>query len=328
MGTVVVTGAGGFVGSAVTRRLVDWVATGAARFWDGEPVTAVCAMLRPSSSAERLETVAAEPALMIERVELSDTARLLATLGRQRPKAVLHLAFDPSGFAPQDDAGWRANHLAPLRAIFAALAGRTTRVVHTGSAWVLGAGTGLAEDATVAPLLDYARAKVKLDAAMAPLEAEFGVPWINLRLFNVFGRYEAPHRLLPHLVESLRHGVRPRLTHGDQLRDFNDVDDIAEAYRLALVAPAEMCGRLYHIGSGRGMTVRRFAEVTCEAMGVPHKIDYNVATTRDQDVPALVCDPSLAMERLGWRPNRDQEGRISAAVAWWLARPALQAAGT
>jgi dolichol-phosphate mannosyltransferase len=321
-GTILVTGAGGFIGSAVTRRLVHWGEAGAT-LWDGEPLEAVCALLRPGSSDERLETVRQSPMLAVERADFTATARLRDVMLRHRPKAVLHLAFDPSGFEPQIEAEWQARHLAPMEVMFDALSGmESARFVHTGSAWVLASGERLAEDAPVAPALDYAKAKAKLDEALPRLHARYGVPFINLRLFNVFGRYEAINRLLPHLVDQWRRGLPARLTHGEQVRDFNDVDEVAEAYRLALICPETACGSIYHIGSGRRTSVRDFAALVREAMDVPGEIEFAAARTRDQHMPALVSDPTFAMRALGWQPAGNLESRIRAAVDWWLARPA------
>jgi UDP-glucose 4-epimerase len=194
------------------------------------------------------------------------------------------------------------------------------RFIPTSSAWVLAPGEQLTEDAPVAPSLDYAKAKAKLDDALEPLQRTYGVPFVNLRLFNVFGRHENIHRLLPHLVDQWRRGRPARLTHGEQVRDFNDVDDIAEAYRLALLCPPSACGAVYHIGSGRGTSVRELAAMVRASMDVPGEIEFDTARTRDQHVPALVSNPALAMRVLGWRPADDLESRIHAAVDWWLAR--------
>jgi polyisoprenyl-phosphate glycosyltransferase len=319
--TILVTGAGGFIGSAVTRRLVRWAEAGAV-LWDGEGVDAVCALLRPGSSTERLEDAAQSPFLAIEHADITDTPTLQEVMGRRRPKAVLHLAFDPSGFEPQTESEWHARHFSPVETIFEGLSSvEGGRFVHTGSAWVLAPGKGLAEDAPVAPSLDYAKAKAKLDDALSPLHRVHGVPFVNLRLFNVFGRYEDIHRLLPHLVDQWRRGQPARLTHGEQVRDFNDVDDIADAYRLALLCPPSACNALYHIGSSRGVSVRQFAALVGAAMDAPGEIEFDTARTRDQHVPALVSNPGRAMRLLGWQPRDDLEVRIRDAVKWWLARP-------
>jgi polyisoprenyl-phosphate glycosyltransferase len=319
--TILVTGAGGFIGSAVTRRLVHWAEAGAV-LWDGERVNTVCALLRPGSSTERLEDTLQSPLLAVERADMTDTAALQDVMGRHSPKAILHLAFDPSGFEPQTEDEWRARHFAPLETMFDALSRvGGARFVHTSSAWVLAPGKGLTEDAPVVPSLDYAKAKAKLDEALEPLHREHGVPFVNLRLFNVFGRYEDIHRLLPHLVDQWRRGRPARLTHGEQVRDFNDVDDIAEAYRLALLCPPSACNAVYHIGSSRGVSVRQFAALVGAAMDGPGEIEFDTARTRDQHVPALVSNPGLAMRVLGWQPGDNLEVRIRDAVKWWLARP-------
>src|SRR5438067_7191134 len=118
--TILVTGAGGFIGSAVTRRLVRW-AEADAELWNGEPVGAVCALLRPGSSPERLEDTLQSPLLAVERADITDTAALQDVIGRHSPQAVLHLAFDPSGFEPQTEDEWRARHFAPVETMFDAL---------------------------------------------------------------------------------------------------------------------------------------------------------------------------------------------------------------
>jgi nucleoside-diphosphate-sugar epimerase len=319
--TILVTGAGGFIGSAVTRRLVRWVEAGAA-LWDGEPIEKVCALLRPGSSDQRLETVSQSFVLEVERGDITDIRGLQDLLARHRPKAALHLGFDPSGFERQSEDEWRARHLAPLEAMFDALSrDGDARFVHTGSAWVLAPGDRLAEEAPVLPTLDYAKAKARLDEALPALHSRYGVPFVNLRLFNVFGRYEGMHRLLPHLVDCWRRGRPARLTHGEQVRDFNDVDDIAEAYRLALLCPPAACNAVYHIGSGRGVSVREFAALVRAAMGAPGEVEFDAAETRDQHVSTLVSDPGLAMRVLGWSPGDDLDSRVRAAVDWWLARP-------
>jgi nucleoside-diphosphate-sugar epimerase len=319
--TILVTGAGGFIGSAVARRLVGWIEAGGAAFWDGEPAESICALLSPRSSAVRLETIAQSPALVIERANIITTEDLRLTLRRYRPKVVLHLAFDASGFQPQTEEQWQAIHFSPMKTIFEELSQTEgVRFVHTSSAWVLAPGEHLAEDATVAPMLDYAKTKAKLDEALAPLHCAYGVPFINLRPFNVFGRYENIRRLMPHLVDCFRQGTPARLSHGDQVRDFNDVDDIAEAYRLALLSPTSACGALYHIGSGRGVCVREFAAMVRAAMAAPGVIELNAAQTRDRNISSLVCDPALAMRELGWRPNTNLESRIREVADWWLAR--------
>jgi nucleoside-diphosphate-sugar epimerase len=320
-GTVLVTGAGGFIGSAVVRKLVSSIRTGRTTFWDGRPLTDVCAVVRPGGSLERLEEIALGDCWGVERVDMSDRSALESVLRRRRPKVVLHLAFDPSGFADQTEMDRRARHLAPLETLFEGLRGIPgSRVVHTSSAWVLAPGDRLGEGAPVQPRLEYAKTKALLDESLPALHRRTGVPWINLRLFNVFGRYENKARLLPYLVRCLSQGVCAQVSHGHQIRDFNDVDAIAQAYRLALQAPEGACGKIFHIGSARRTTVREFASMIADVTGNAHLIQFDAVRSRDQDIPCLVSDPGRAQRELGWTPVRDLEQRVRGAAEWWLQR--------
>ena len=146
------------------------------------------------------------------------------------------------------------------------------------------------------------------------------VPWINLRLFNVFGRYEQSARLLPTLVSQLAQDKVARLTHATQVRDFTDVDVMAGVFAHALSAPREACGAVYHVGSGKGTTVREFAYAVAEVVGNADQISFGPGVAYDADVPCLVADPSRAIEALGWTPDVDLGARIAEAAEWWLDR--------
>jgi polyisoprenyl-phosphate glycosyltransferase len=311
LSTVLVTGAGGFVGSAVVRRLVR----PGTDLWDGSRVDRVVALLRSEGSPHRLEVLTGDDPWTIERADVHDAGALGEVLRRVRPRAVVNTALDAAVHA-----GKTVEH-GPLETLFTELARlEGDRIIHAGSAWVLAPGIGLAEDAVVDPRSPYARHKAAEDELLPHLGERSAVGWINLRLFNIFGRYEMSSRLLPYLVSRLLHGEPADVSHGDQLRDFNDVDDIAESFALALRAPESACGAVYHIGSGRATTVREFALGVAEVVGDPTLIRFGAGRTPDQDLPSLVAEPARARRLLGWRPHSSLEERLRTATEWWLAR--------
>ena len=316
-GTVVVTGAGGFVGSAIVRRLV----LGGARFADGRNVEHVVALLSPSGSDERLETLPPEGSWSLERADVTDGDDLRVTLQRLRPRAIVHAALADAAYREVDESDDGPLVGRPLAALVESLRGVSgARFLHVGSAWVLRSGVGLDEAAPIDPRTPYAHNKARADALVPVLAERAGVPWINLRLFNMFGRYEKPSRLVPTLVSKLARGDVAELTHGEQVRDFTDVDVMAGVFVSALAAPDSACGALYHVGSGRGTTVRELALEVARCLGRPHLVSFGAAKAADEDLPQLVADPSLASRRLGWRPDLDLETRVRAAVDWWLER--------
>ncbi len=316
---VLVTGAGGFVGSAIVRLLVKSMREVRPSFSDGVPVDHVVALVRPGGSTDRLNELARTGDWSIQHGDLTDHEGLERVLGDVQPRVIVHTALDANAYSDLTEGEHLRLNILPLETLFDGLRGtRGSRFVHTGSAWVLPPGDRIDETVKAQPRSEYAQRKARADEWVQMLGRRTGVPWINLRLFNIFGKYEKRSRLLPYMVSQLTEGKEASLSHGNQIRDFNDVDDMAGAYVLALAAPDEACGRVYHIGSGRGTTARDFAMTVAKFTGNPHLVRFEANRTPDQDLPSLVADPTLAQRILGWTPVTDLECRIRRAVEWWL----------
>ncbi len=318
---LLVTGAGGFVGSAVFRALARRVGRGGVPLAGGGRATRVVGVLRPGGSRARLDELEAHEGWELAEVDLTDLLAARSLVERLRPRAILHLALEGAVHDPMPDDRLERLVIAPLETLVDALAAVDgDRFVHTGSAWVLPPGTDLDESAPLEPVTPYATAKAREDRRLLELGRETGVPWINLRLFNVFGRYEPASRLLPYLVDRLSRSRPAELSDGDRVRDFNDVDDMARAYLLALRAGEEACGRVYHVGSGRGTTVRQFAAMVADVTGNRDLIRFGGRTTADEHMDRLVADPGRARRELGWRVPAPLEERVRAAAEWWASR--------
>lgn len=326
---MLVTGAGGFVGSAVVRALVHGmrgVVPGASRptFADGSPIERVVAMLRPGGSTERLDELGPSGDWAVERADLIDPGSMRTLAEAVRPRAVVHAALDPTAHGPMDEAARRERIDHPLEVLFRTLEGGDgVRIVATGSAAVLRPGRALDEGAPVEPnpsYPDYARHKLREEREVDRLGRVTGVPWIHLRLFYLFGRYEPTSRLLPLLVRRLARGRPVELSLGRQVRDYTDVDDAAGAYVRALAAGQKATGAVYHVGSGRGISIRRFALTVAEVAGDPALLHFGAAASPDERQEYIVSDPGRARRRLGWTAPVDTREKLLAAARWWMSR--------
>ena len=144
-----------------------------------------------------------------------------------------------------------------------------------------------------------------------------GVAFRLLRLFKVYGAGEAPHRLLPLLVNGLSKRERVAISAGTQVLDFVYIDDVIEAM---LRADAHACERdgvaAWNVATGRGHSVREFAEGVARAMDADAALlGFGAIGMRKDDEPWLVGSPDLLRFELGWQPSIGLEAGVSAAVA-------------
>lgn len=145
-----------------------------------------------------------------------------------------------------------------------------------------------------------------------------GLPCANLRLFNVYGPGEAPHRLLPSLSKALLRGEEVPLSQGHQIRDFIHVDDACSALMASL--SGLMNGTLptghYNVCSGEGTSVRTFALSVANALNAdPSLLRFGMIPMRPDDQPRVVGDPSAFKSHTGWQPRLPLVGGIAETLS-------------
>jgi dTDP-L-rhamnose 4-epimerase len=153
--------------------------------------------------------------------------------------------------------------------------------------------------------------------------ATYGIDVTALRLFNVYGPYQAlsnPYTGVLAIFASRLHNGRPPLIFedGGQRRDFVSVTDVASAFALALETGAAS-GQVLNIGSGVAMTIAEVAASLAGVTGRPALRAEVAGRYRAGDIRHCFADISLARELLGYRPQVDFPDGL-AEFAEWLAR--------
>jgi nucleoside-diphosphate-sugar epimerase len=138
-----------------------------------------------------------------------------------------------------------------------------------------------------------------------------------LRLFKVYGAGEASHRLLPALVSGLSKRERVAISAGTQILDFVYIDDVITAMLRADEHCREKGGiATWNVATGRGHSVREFAERVASAMRADASLlAFGAIAMRKDDEPWLVGAPDLLRSELGWQPSVGLEEGVRAAVA-------------
>ena len=169
--------------------------------------------------------------------------------------------------------------------------------------------------ASVYALTKYAQERLTL--CVAPT---YGMEGVALRLFNVYGPGQAlsnPYTgVLAIFASRLINGEAPLVFEdGEQRRDFVHVEDVAQAFLLALFHE-DAAGGVFNIGSGRDVSIREVADQAARAMGRSDLGPVMLDKARAGDIRHCFGDISLARRTLGFAPRRSFEDSLGELVEW------------
>lgn len=303
---VLVTGAGGFIGSHVVGRLLGagHRVRGLVRY-NGRGDVGHLTSLLPEFSPQldvRLGEIA-DPFLVRELVDGCD--------------AVLHLAaligIPYSYVAPASYVATNIN--GTLNVLEACRSAKVRRVIVTSTSEVYGTAvyTPIDEKHPLQGQSPYAASKIAADKLAESYFRSFDLPVVTLRPFNTFGPRQSARAVIPTvLVQALSGASEIELGNLDARRDLTFVTDTARAFELALEAPG-IEGQTIHLGSGKAVSIGELAESCLRIAGSSAKVVSAERRLRPKrsEVELLLCDATNAREQLGWRPEVSLEEGIA-----------------
>ena len=189
----------------------------------------------------------------------------------------------------------------------------------------------ITEDDPRTPVNPYGVSKVFFEQALDSYEPAYGVRYASLRYFNAAGADESGeigecHDPEPHLVplalaaaagkgELQVFGTDYPTPDGTCIRDYTNVVDLAEAHVIAL--QHLLAGKpsfTVNLGTGQGSSVKEVIATVEEVTG--RKVPTKIVPRRPGDPPALVADPSKALQVLNWKTKRSLRDSVSTAWKW------------
>ena len=319
MGTILVTGGAGYIGSHVARQLAE----------RGERIVTL----------DNLSTGFRSAVLHGDFVQgdTGDAALVARVLAGHEVDTVMHFAAHivvPESVA--DPLKYYRNNTANTRTLLeCCTAAGVRQFVFSSTAAVYGMpATGSAsEDTPTAPINPYGWSKLMSERMLADVAAAFPLRYVALRYFNVAGadpggRIGQSTPEATHLIKvACEHvtGKRERVEifgtdydtpDGTCVRDYIHVEDLAAAHLKALdYLRAGEASTTLNCGYGRGFSVREVLDQVAQAAGRPLRIVES--PRRAGDPPRLVASAERIQERLGWRPrHQDIGGIVRTALAW------------
>lgn len=305
MKRAVVTGATGFIGANLARRLLR----------DGHEVYL---LVQRGYSPWRIEGI--RDSVRLHEVNFGDSKSLESLLASIRPEWIFHLAV--YGAYPSQ-ADWRqmiaTNVLGTANLLDACVASGFESFVNTGTSSEYGLKDHApSEEESLNPNSHYAvtKAAATMHCRHVARSRQVNVP--TLRLYSAYGPYEEPSRLMPKIVMRGLMGDLPLLANPEVAHDYVYVDDVCEAYLLAAAtAESHESGAVYNIGTGTQTSLRDVVATSRRLLQITAEPQFGTMANRHWDTSTWVADNRKAMAQLAWSPRHTFEDGFTALVNWF-----------
>jgi dTDP-glucose 4,6-dehydratase len=311
---VLVTGAGGFIGSHLTEELVK----------TGHNVRAMIRYncqnrwgwleMVPKEILENLEIFAADirdPFVVRRAVSNCDTVYHLAALV---PIPYSYVA--PASYV-------ETNVMGTLNVLQACMDEGVSRLIHTSTSETYGTAqyVPIDEGHPLVGQSPYSASKIAAEKLVESYHLSFGLPVSTIRPFNTFGPRQSLRAIIPTIISQALSDVNTILLGSlSPVRDFVYVKDTVQGF-IRLAASSNSIGEVINIGRGEGITIGELAQLILDISGSKLSIEFDNQRLRPEksEIMELVCDNTKAHEILSWQPKYSLEKGLEETIEWMRA---------
>jgi dolichol-phosphate mannosyltransferase len=308
MKRVLITGATGFVGVNLARRVLR----------DGHEIHL---LVRRSRQSWRLDEIAAD--VRLHEADLEDREAVRRAVSEVKPDWVFHLAAYGAYPTQTDFERMGATNLTgSVTLLDACREIGVEAFVQTGSSSEYGYKDHPAsEDELLQPNSHYAITKAAATHYGQFVARSTGLNAVTVRLYSVYGPYEEPARFIPTLIVHGLRGQLPPLVSPATARDFVYVDDAVDAMLRVAAAPPLPRGTVLNVCTGAQTTLASAVAIARQLMSIPASPVWSSMSARAWDTDVWVGSPSAAERELGWRARFDFETGLRHTIAWFRDNP-------
>lgn len=306
---VLVTGAGGFIGShlaerltelgARTRALVRYTSNGDWGWLDGSP--------RKDDMEVMLGDIRDRDSVRQAMRDIDQVFHLAALI------AIPYSYHAPDSYVQTNVAG-------TLNVLQAARDAGVERVVHTSTSEVYGtaAYVPIDEKHPLQGQSPYSASKIGADKMAEAFHLSFGLPVVTVRPFNTYGPRQSARAVIPTIVTQCLAGQRTiRLGNLDPTRDLSHVADTVEGF-LAAAASPQAVGKVLNLGNGREISIGELARKIVALTGANACIECDEQRVRPagSEVERLLADNRQMQALTGWQPRISLDEGLRDTIEW------------
>lgn len=309
---VLVTGAGGFIGSHLTEKLVTAGAV-------------VRAFVRYNSRGDigLLKHLSPQTLSGIEIVagDLRDLRAVQKAVAGCR--VVFHLgaliSIPYSYRHPAEVA--ETNFIGTLNVLLACQEEQVARMIHTSTSEVYGTARKVPIDESH-PLQGqspYSASKIGADKLVESFYCSYGLPVVTIRPFNTYGPRQSSRAVIPTIITQALSGSTVKLGNIETTRDFTYIDDTVRGFIKAAEAELSAAGgNTYNLGTGSEIRIGDLAHMIVQKIDPALEIAVDAVRLRPErsEVLRLISDHSLARKALGWQPEIELSEGLDRTIDW------------
>ncbi len=300
---IAVTGPTGFIGANLALHFMKMGHT-------------VYPLMRKSSNKWRLSNSGVKN---ITHVDIGDRKEVFKVIKKIRPDVLIHTACYGS-YPSEKEIGmlYSVNLGGTMNVVDACIDAGVALVINTGTSSEYGSkDRPMKESDTLKPETDYGISKA-LATQYCTFKSNQKTKIITFRPFSPYGYFEKQSRLMPYVILSCITGGRITLSSPSNVRDFVFIEDVANAYDLAIKNRKRIKGgSIFNLAYGRQHKIADVAKIASKLSKNKLKIEWSGSAMRHGDgVKMWQADINTARKEIGWKPKSDIDVGMAKMLKW------------
>jgi nucleoside-diphosphate-sugar epimerase len=257
-----------------------------------------------------------QPDIQWHQADLLDSLQVLRLLTQVKPSHLLHFAWytEPGMYwTSAENLRWIEASLTLIRA-FSLHGGERVVVAGTCAEYDWKCGYCIEDVTPLLPTTLYGICKNSLQMILAGFSEQSGLSSAWGRIFFPYGPYDYPTKLVSSVIRSLLKGKPAPCSHGNQIRDYLYVQDVAEAFIRIL--ESDLQGPV-NIASGYPVTIKKIVYKIAEKLNGRDLIRLGELPLSPKEPDLLLGNVSRLSKEVGWQPKHDLNHGLEKTIVYW-----------